>query len=76
MKRPTKLDWLVYRFFRWWWNPILQRDPLKVIGIRNTLSEWIETYFRELPAPIREEDRAWARKCLKEYGGQVQDPND
>lgn len=25
--RPSKLDWLVYRLFRWWWRPLLQKDP-------------------------------------------------
>lgn len=23
MKRPNKLDWLIYRIFKWWWNDIL-----------------------------------------------------
>ena len=25
--RPNRIDWCVYYFFRWWWNPILVRLP-------------------------------------------------
>lgn len=27
MQRPTALDWLIYRIFRWWWNPIFRANP-------------------------------------------------
>ena len=33
MRRPSKLDWLVYRLFRWWWNPILRRNPNLIDGL-------------------------------------------
>lgn len=26
MNRPNWIDWLVYRFFRWWWNPIFEKN--------------------------------------------------
>jgi len=25
--RPNRIDWCVYYFFRWWWNPILVKQP-------------------------------------------------
>lgn len=24
--RPNELDWLIYRIFCWWWNPILTEN--------------------------------------------------
>jgi hypothetical protein len=26
MNRPTKFDWLIYRLFRYFWNPILKEN--------------------------------------------------
>ena len=43
MKRPNKLDWLIYRIFRWWWNPILEKKPILVIGIVKELEKWLHT---------------------------------
>ena len=40
MKRPNKLDWLVYRFFRWWWNPILQNNFSIAFGLANEILRW------------------------------------
>lgn len=28
MNRPTKFDWLVYRVFRFFWNPILHENDI------------------------------------------------
>lgn len=30
IKRPNELDWLIYRIFCWWWNPIFNKN--KKIG--------------------------------------------
>ena len=27
VRKPNELDWLVFRFFRWWWNPIFRNNP-------------------------------------------------
>lgn len=46
MKRPNKLDYLVYSIFRWWWNPIFKKNPqmLKfMIGYMNTWNEVTNT---------------------------------
>jgi hypothetical protein len=41
-RRPNRLDWLVYRFFRWWWNPILRSKPNLVFGLQNELGKWLK----------------------------------
>jgi hypothetical protein len=42
MKRPTKLDWILYRIFRWWWNPILTKNIHLLIGLRTEIDKWLE----------------------------------
>lgn len=33
--RPTKLDWLIYRLFRWWWRRWLHQHPQLTAGIEH-----------------------------------------
>jgi hypothetical protein len=40
--RPNKLDWLIYRIFRWWWNPILVKKPSLVNGLKIEFEKWLE----------------------------------
>ena len=40
MKRPTRLDWLVYRIFRWWWNPIFIDSPILTEGLIIEINRW------------------------------------
>ena len=42
MKRPNKLDWAVYRFFAWWWNPILINHPRLAYGMATELLKWLK----------------------------------
>jgi hypothetical protein len=39
---PNKLDWLIYRIFRWWWNPILKENFSIAIGLANEMFLWIK----------------------------------
>lgn len=48
MKRPNKLDWLVYSIFRWWWNPILQKHPNYIYGMVYEMNKWWEEYVQEI----------------------------
>ena len=41
MTRPTQLDWLVYKFFKWWWDPILMSRPVLILGIILELRRWM-----------------------------------
>jgi hypothetical protein len=41
MKRPNWIDWLVYRFFRWWWNPILRMNTPLAAGLSNEIRNWL-----------------------------------
>lgn len=43
MTRPNKLDWLIYRFFRFWWNPILENNPAILLA----LADWLFNYISE-----------------------------
>jgi len=45
MKRPNKLDWLVYTIFRWWWNPILRDKPELGKELARLIKNW---YFMEV----------------------------
>lgn len=45
MNRPNKLDWLIYSFFRWWWNPIFKKDELLTKMFILLMKEWTEQYF-------------------------------
>ena len=49
MPRPNKIDWIVYRFFRWWWNPILQKRPDKAWAMGSLMKMWVERYASEQP---------------------------
>jgi hypothetical protein len=40
MKRPNKIDWIVYRVFRWWWNPILRNNPNLLSGLTIEMQRW------------------------------------
>lgn len=42
MTEPTRLDWLVYRLFRWRWNPILSQNPRLLRGLVAYLQAWHE----------------------------------
>lgn len=42
MAHPTRLDWLVYRLFRWWWNPILRQNPRLLRALVASLQWWQE----------------------------------
>jgi hypothetical protein len=42
MKRPNKIDWLIYHLFRWWWNPILIKNPHLIYGIKTEFEKWLE----------------------------------
>ena len=42
MKRPTKLDRLIYRIFYYFWNPILKQRPDLVVAVRDYMDEWIK----------------------------------
>jgi hypothetical protein len=35
--RPNWFDWLVYRFFRWWWNPIFNAKPEMAKGFHKLI---------------------------------------
>ncbi len=47
MKRPTQLDWIIYRIFRWWWNPILSRNPMLVRGLIVEFEKWLTRNAQE-----------------------------
>jgi len=40
MKRPNKLDWLIYKIFRWWWNPILVGNAELTRNLILLINEW------------------------------------
>lgn len=42
IKRPNKLDWLIYSIFRTWWNPILRKCPRLRKGIMESFQKWDE----------------------------------
>lgn len=42
MKRPNKLDYIVYNIWRWWWNPILRKNPHLAKGIAEYMLKWVE----------------------------------
>lgn len=44
MKRPNALDYLIFRLFRWWWNPILREHPRMAIEFATWMLEWVERY--------------------------------
>ena len=46
-EHPTKIDWLVYRIFRWWWNPIFVRNPHLVMAIKTEFENWLRKNGRE-----------------------------
>ena len=58
MKRPNKLDWLVYRLFRWWWNPIVRNDIHALDRLIVALGEWRREY---VPSPKTDWRRALDR---------------
>lgn len=41
MKRPNRLDWLIYSLFRLWWNPIFAKHPGLVMGIEKEFKGWL-----------------------------------
>lgn len=65
MKRPTKLDWLVYRLFRWWWNPVLRKNPLLTAWLGSALDDWLLNIGKTLLREVRQEDVDWATKELQ-----------
>lgn len=48
MKRPNKLDWLIYRIFRWWWNPIFKEKAWLGVGLTHGLDNWYKEYLDRL----------------------------
>lgn len=40
MNRPTKVDWFVYRIFRWWWNPVFSKNTHLVLGMEMEFRKW------------------------------------
>jgi len=47
MNRPNFIDWLIYKLFRWWWNPVLRKKPLIVRGLITEMEKWYEDTFKE-----------------------------
>ena len=47
MKHPNKLDWLIYKIFRWWWNPILSGNAELTRHLINSMQEWITSKLRD-----------------------------
>ena len=41
---PSKLDYLIFRLFRWWWNPILREHPRMAIEFATWMLEWVERH--------------------------------
>ena len=44
MRRPNKLDWIVYSIFRWWWNPIFRKDPTLTYESIEKAKAWMDGY--------------------------------
>lgn len=42
MKRPNEIDWMVYRFFRWWWSPILVGNAQMCVAVAVWMCVWIK----------------------------------
>ena len=45
MKHPNKLDWLIYRIFRWWWNPIFRENHNLTTGLILDLGKFTGHHF-------------------------------
>lgn len=52
MKRPNKLDMLVYRFFYWWWNPIFQHNPKITRFFSEHIFAYVEGYLTTRAADL------------------------
>ena len=57
MKHPTKLDWIIYKIFRWWWNPIFRDNPDLVTNLILKLGTYMEQHFEPWKVPTR-----WEKK--------------
>lgn len=44
MKRPSAFDYMIFRLFRWWWNPILREHPRMAIEFATWMLEWVERH--------------------------------
>jgi len=69
--RPNKFDWLIYRIFRWWWNPILKNNPNLALQLAGFIRYYVSAQQGFAPDganadPIERdwsgdaEDKAWA----------------
>ena len=42
MRRPNKFDWMIYKLFRWYWNPLLaQNGGLLARAMVVELQKWL-----------------------------------
>lgn len=51
MNRPNWLDWAVYRFFRWWWNPIFRTNPKMGFKLISIMLVW---FMKNHPEVVEE----------------------
>lgn len=40
MKHPNFLDWLIYKIFQKWWNPIFKQDKSLGLAFIKCMTDW------------------------------------
>jgi hypothetical protein len=68
LERPTKLDWLVYKLFIRIWNPIFNRKPWLLFGLKRSIDRWVFDFDRS-----RNVDLTYDEWLVKVREGEIED---